>query len=130
MRKAISNDEQTWYIQNRREFYTRQGVYRGYIDGAGDYVVKHWQTTIAIFRADGTVWYNDRTYSVTTSAFQYRIRRAMTREELESAARGIIVEYRDYASRAPLAYGHGNRSFRQRLAFWESIYYTPARLAA
>lgn len=144
MRHVITNHEQTAYIKARRPFRTRTlrshwsgniigGVYEGNLDTLGNYVLTHWDTTIAIFYKDGTVWLDDDHHSQTTSAFRRRIIRAMTRSELESAALSVIVDMRHYAkthSHIWYVKTHSDPKWRERLAYWEGIYYTPERMRA
>lgn len=134
MRHVITRNEHDWYIRNRWEFGTRRlyegrYVYQGYYDISGDYVVRHWDTTIAIFHKDGSVYLDYDHTSVTTSRLRNDIWRAMTPAERESAAHGIIVRMRNDAIRYPW-WSHNNPRFRAMLARWESIYYTPERMRA
>lgn len=130
MRKVISNNEQTAAIRNRRPFGTRKMgygyVYQGIPMPDGSYELWHWNTLIA--RLDCTTeggavstYLEDDHRSVTTNAYRSRIWQALTPDERQSAAYGIVKRERDYARTRP--YLHADKGWRDRLAYWETYAY-------
>lgn len=131
MRYVITNAEQTAAIRDRRPFGTRRlgrgdYVYMGVPNLDGTYTLWHWNTRIA--RLDATTegggrftWLDDEHRSTTTSAYRRRIWAALTDDERQSAAYGIVQAMRRDAIAYPRL--HADAGWRNRLARWEGYAY-------
>lgn len=133
MRHVITNNEQSGYIRKRLPFGTRKMgygyVYQGIVTSDG-YECWHWNTLIAKFYNDGRVYLEDDHRSVTTNRYRWDIWQAMTPEERQRAAYDIVQREREYARTYPYGNLHASKSWRERLARWESYAYTPERMRA